>query len=368
MNISIGYFYKPLQYIIELKLIKLISQLHFFHRKVQAQQTTSLSQSLTSCSIGIPTVPTKSQSTTSNKRHEPKTTFSQFIQELIYSHENGKGRTIHLDKLCKMTTIEKRRLSDLFSSLCALDVCSKICSQCFRWNSMSNIDTTILKISRNLEERALIKKCEFAELFDANQSPSIGELSIKLIEVFLYFGEKELSLSSISKLLSPNPEKTKQVLRRIYLAAYFLEQFNILSHGSKRSVYIFVKDLNRIATHTFTEMSHEIDLKLIHHFRNSSATGFTSSNSQYSSAHTSTPTTPPNELARADAAPPQQDSFSLVISPAMTLLPLMNHIDIAYLNAVRLQRKTFMKCYLQKFNCLELNCSESFDPKYETQD
>ncbi|OHT00236.1 hypothetical protein TRFO_33107 [Tritrichomonas foetus] len=223
--------------------------------------------------------------------NENRTTFSHFIQDLIYKHENGKGRTIHLEKLCKVSSIEKRRLSDLFSVLCSLNVCTKICNQCFRWNSMANIKPAINNIAISLEERSRI--LTIGELFDANGSPPIGDLSIKLIEVFIFFGETEMNLPVIARLLSPKPEKTKQVLRRVYLAAYFLEQFNILSHGSGRGVYLFSLDCNEIMIKALEEMSQTKEL-------------------------------------------------------TTSLLPLLNRIDAQYLNSIKKARKEMMNEYLHR--------------------
>ncbi|OHS92747.1 hypothetical protein TRFO_12292 [Tritrichomonas foetus] len=223
--------------------------------------------------------------------NDAKSTFSHFIQDLIFKHENGKGRTIHLEKLCKVSSIEKRRLSDLFSVLCSLNVCTKICNQCFRWNSMGNVRSTLYNTAVQLEERSRIQT--ITDLFDANGSPPIGELSIKLIEVFLFFGESEMSLPIIARLLSPKPEKTKQVLRRVYLAAYFLEQFNILSHGSERGVYIFVHDTGDIMLHALNIISQNND-------------------------------------------------------PSTSLLPLLSRIDRQYLYSVKVVRKKIMDEYLHR--------------------
>ena len=357
----------------------------------------------------------------------PKATFSQFIQELIYSHENGKGRTIHLNKLCKVTSIEKRRLSDLFSALCSMDVCSKICSQCFRWNSMKNIDGAIYRIARNLEEHAIMNNQNITELFDANQSPSVGELSIKLVEVFIFFGESEMSLS---KLLSPKPEKIKQVLRRIYLAAYFLEQFNVLSHGSKRGMYIFVPDMNEISMHVLTDISHEIDIKIKNYFKNDSNKEQNNNGNQNrtlsffpptvtASSGSSSPSSPefinqtvssgPNTIISHDnlscsdhyspsfinssmqlrnsgqdmqiikpsnMGPQSKSSVFqtistapvqlLLITPTTSLLPLMSHIDQTYLNALRLQRKTYMNYYLNKTQRIDIPFNEFPDASFDS--
>lgn len=353
----------------------------------------------------------------------PKASFSQFIQELIYSHENGKGRTIHLNKLCKVTSIEKRRLSDLFSALCSLDVCSKICSQCYRWNSMKNIDNAIYHIARNLEEHAIMNYQNLNELFDANQSPSVGELSIKLIEVFIFFGESEMSLSVISKLLSPKPEKIKQVLRRIYLAAYFLEQFNVLSHGSKRGMYIFVPDMNEISLHVLNDISHEIDQKIKNYFSNDNGKEKNSNFNQNNvssfcpptitaSSGSSSPSSPEfinqsTSSAQNTIISQKNDHFTpsyidstvklnnngkdlqiskpsnqqksplfqtistasaplLLVTPTTALLPLMNHIDRTYLNALRLQRKSYMNFYLNKTQRMDISFSEYNDVSFDS--
>ena len=219
-----------------------------------------------------------------------------------------------MNKLCKVTSIEKRRLSDLFSALCSMDVCSKICSQCFRWNSMKNIDGAIYRIARNLEEHSILNYQNIHEIFDANQSPSVGELSIKLVEVFLFFGESEMSLSVISKLLSPKPEKIKQVLRRIYLAAYFLEQFNVLSHGSKRGMYIFVPDMNEISIRVLTDISHEIDLKVNKYFNNNSNNdqSNTSKENQYSCLSACSSTANSNSDSYSPSSPEYTNQSALL--------------------------------------------------------
>lgn len=275
---------------------------------------------------------------TSSKGNQiPKATFSQFIQELIYSHENGKGRTIHLNKLCKVTSIEKRRLSDLFSALCSMDVCSKICSQCFRWNSMKNIDGAIYRIARNLEEHAILNCQNMNELFDANQSPSVGELSIKLVEVFLFFGESEMSLSVISKLLSPKPEKIKQVLRRIYLAAYFLEQFNVLSHGSKRGMYIFVPDINEISIHVLTDISREIDLKVNNYFNNDNGNDHSNNNKNHRKTLNFCPPTVTSSSTLSSPSSPEFVNQSTHSIPAATIshetTPSKDQLSSPYINS-----------------------------------
>ncbi|OHT11572.1 hypothetical protein TRFO_18933 [Tritrichomonas foetus] len=193
-----------------------------------------------------------------------KMTFSQFIKEFIQknevenqklSHLNEPIKTIQLESLRRETSIEKRRLSDLFSVMTVLNICTKICSQCYQWNSIDNIHNALIDIGIKLEKKAI--RMPFEKLFETGPSPPIGELTTKIIEVFVYFGERKMSLTLIAKLLAPNRERVKKVLRRVYLTSYFLEQFDIISHGEERGIYQFNLDLNEISREVYQNLQNQ---------------------------------------------------------------------------------------------------------------
>lgn len=188
----------------------------------------------------------------SNHSRKEKPNFGQFIKNLVIEQENGNHDIIFMERLVEQSGIEKRRLADLFSALTALGVCSRIQVACYKWLSMEKIAENIKNISFILEKNSLT--IPVAELFDAAHSLSIGDLSIKLIEVFVYFGIREMTLKAIATICTINSSGSKQVLRRLYLVAYLLEQLGILTHTTIRGVYRCELNLKEIITDSINEL------------------------------------------------------------------------------------------------------------------
>lgn len=181
-----------------------------------------------------------------------KPNFAKFIKDLIVEMEQTNEKLIVMDNLVSSSNIEKRRLADLFSALTSLGICTRVHVQCYKWESMSVMNETIKQISFALEKRAL--NMPIAALFDAAHSLSVGDLSLKLLEVFCYFGIPEMTLKSVATVCTINGAGSKQVLRRLYLAAFLLEQLGVLSHSTIRGVYKCELDLMRISQYVFEEL------------------------------------------------------------------------------------------------------------------
>lgn len=185
-----------------------------------------------------------------SKREKPN--FGDFIRKLVRDQEKGNHEIIFMERLVECSGIEKRRLADLFSALTGLGICSRIQVACYKWESMEKIKESIKNISFILEKNAITMP--IAELFDAAHSLSVGDLSNKLIEVFCFFGIREMTLKSVASICTINGSGSKQVLRRLYLVAFLLEQLGILSHTKIRGVYRCELDLNEILKNSINQI------------------------------------------------------------------------------------------------------------------
>ncbi|EAX81440.1 hypothetical protein TVAG_554920 [Trichomonas vaginalis G3] len=179
-------------------------------------------------------------------------TFSHVIKKIITSIKSKPGEPIKVNIIAGEENCEKRRLYDLFNVLCSLGLCNKSIGKMYMWVGEENMLRTIQFEYEKFETEAI--QNEFWEFFKLPESPPIGQLTMMILVIFLFFGVHEMSLKQICLVLAQKRSKMTVLLRRLYLAAFFLEQLGLISHSLKIGSYQLNLDADTIVKATFDDM------------------------------------------------------------------------------------------------------------------
>lgn len=191
-------------------------------------------------------------------RKKQKVDFSQFISAIISRKETEEDKTIEFNLISEEVGIEKRRLYDLMNVLCSCGVCVKTDSHIYHWKGLNKIELTLVDLVKKKENQGILYK-NFQHLFALPESPSIGLLTTTLLSIYLYIGTQTLILHDVSKFLTNDTKKEKQITRRLYLVTYLLEQIKVLKHGSRNGEYEIVYNVKEIVKKALNEISSNDD-------------------------------------------------------------------------------------------------------------
>lgn len=185
----------------------------------------------------------------SNKR------FADIVRQIMRQYTEEKPQGIHVIKLSKEMQIEKRRLYDLFNILAALKVCNRIddTRQGFEWVDINMIPGAIKEIF--IETELKVQHGGIRSLLPLERSPSLGSLTRALLSIYFLTGCTKLNVKLLVILFAEKPIKYKQMLRRLYLVAFFLEQVDILKRTTSIGEYQILFDLNKYSMDAFQEMA-----------------------------------------------------------------------------------------------------------------
>ncbi|KAH0791367.1 hypothetical protein GPJ56_004722 [Histomonas meleagridis] len=191
----------------------------------------------------------------SNNNPKKKNGFSEFIINFLKQYENKIDFIIQINQLSIDSGVEKRRLYDLLNVLVACGICIKAGPHAYQWKGLSTLSNLLPSISRDIEIKALTEDLD--KLFYLPESPAIGTLAINFLGIFVYFGTQSLNIRDIAVFLSPDEEKSKPILRRLYLVAFLLERIGILKHSTKVGECLINADLKELTKSTLTALSVE---------------------------------------------------------------------------------------------------------------
>lgn len=169
--------------------------------------------------------------------------FQAVVQQIIAGHAEKRGEIVNIGSIAAEVKVEKRRIYDLFNFLASLNICKRMSPQSYLWIGMEEMAKKLKALFVDCEtkyQNGGHMEVKFAE----NSCPTIEELTIKLLIVFMYYMGTPLNLRVVASLLAPNPEKERPVLRRLYLVTYFMEQVGLITHHSHVGSYtaIFCTD------------------------------------------------------------------------------------------------------------------------------
>lgn len=165
------------------------------------------------------------------------------VQQIIAGHSDKRGEVVNIGSIAAEVNVEKRRIYDLFNFLASLNICKRMSPQSYLWIGMEEMMKKLRALFIDCETRYQIGE-NLEVRFEENSSPTIEELTIKLLMVFMYYMGTPLNLRVVASLLAPNQEKERPMLRRLYLVTYFMEQVGLVTHHSNVGSYtaIFCTD------------------------------------------------------------------------------------------------------------------------------
>ena len=166
----------------------------------------------------------------------PRMDLRDFMKEFLNTCQTNPTRLLDLNSYVIQYGVEKRRLYELFSVLCAIDVCVKNDhAQTYIWKGIQNLDQKIFQLGIETEMKALTTPLE--ELFEMNPSPKISEIAINYVKAVIYFMGSPLSFRTLAILMTKNQQKIGQIIRRLYPISTFLVGIDVLCEVEQKTVF-----------------------------------------------------------------------------------------------------------------------------------
>lgn len=147
---------------------------------------------------------------------------------------------------------DKRRQSDLFNILNALDVFTSHSERMVVWRGLSAVTSALIRFGIEKERESQTKT--ITEIFQVGVSPKLETLVRNFLTLYIFLGEKCLNIREVVMVMANSLEHSKKVLRRLYLVVFVLEQIGIIKHGHAYSHYILQEPLDVITSAIFEEV------------------------------------------------------------------------------------------------------------------
>lgn len=150
------------------------------------------------------------------------------------------GHAFSVAELAEIVSIDKRRIYDLFNVLSALGYATRHMDKTLTWNGSEGMAKTLVRELSGYELRSY--KEPIRTLFLMAEPPQIGALSLTIVAIYCFYGQRQMSLQEINLLLSSNKSRIQKFKRRLYLAAFFLENLRIIERTGKAGTYRLLID------------------------------------------------------------------------------------------------------------------------------
>ncbi|EAY02642.1 hypothetical protein TVAG_252930 [Trichomonas vaginalis G3] len=178
--------------------------------------------------------------------------FANTVKNVINLCHSKPGEYIKVSTMAEIENCEKRRFYDLFNVLCAIGLCTKSMNKVYCWAGEENMLFVIRQEYERVEKLAINQ--DFWSIFKMPESPPIGQLALTTITLFLFFGSTELALKQICLVMTQKRSKMSQLLRRLYLSAFFLEQIGLIMHSYQIGTYNLMIDSKSIVSEVFMNL------------------------------------------------------------------------------------------------------------------
>ena len=175
--------------------------------------------------------------------------FGVFIHRVIRQLQLSMNVPV---RFADIADCDKRRQSDLFNILDALQVFGHVSDKLVVWRGFGA--TTAAYVRKGVENEIKSYTHTIQEIFRVGTSPSLGTLVENFVSLYVYLGVDCLNIREVVNLMADSPEQAKKVLRRLYLVVFVLEQVGLLVHGFEYSSYVLKQPLDVILTAIFQEV------------------------------------------------------------------------------------------------------------------
>ena len=125
---------------------------------------------------------------------------------------------------------KRRSLFDFLSIVGVFGICEKLTAESYKWKGLNAALSSLSMIKQELEEQA--KEMSLLEIMDCSSSPTLQNITIAVMKLFLYLNVDKLDLRDMGKILSKGKVKYKTMLRKLYTVASCLEIAKIISRTS----------------------------------------------------------------------------------------------------------------------------------------
>lgn len=147
---------------------------------------------------------------------------------------------------------DKRRQSDLFNILEALEAFGHISDKLVIWRGLCTTPAAFIRIG--VQNELISHNKSLTEIFEVSTSPSLATIVVKFLSLYVFLGVDTLNIREVVNIMGTSPDHAKKVLRRLYLVVFVLEQIGVLSHGYAHSQYVLKLPLDMIVSSVFQEV------------------------------------------------------------------------------------------------------------------
>ncbi|OHT12405.1 hypothetical protein TRFO_17782 [Tritrichomonas foetus] len=166
------------------------------------------------------------------------------FKSIIQKYEKTRSHNINIMNVARKYNLQHRRVYDLFNLLTSLHVCKNVERGKISWVSMNEAMKTISYEYTKIECDSLTKP--MTSLFDLSSSPSLGQIALKFLSLYIYLDVQTLPLKSVLALFHNARCDIKSLERRVYLVLGMPEIMEILTHTKRTGDYTITFDFQPI--------------------------------------------------------------------------------------------------------------------------
>lgn len=185
----------------------------------------------------------------SEQRPTERQQFGNFIHRVLRQLELSQNVPV---RFADIADCDKRRQSDLYNILDALEVFGHISDKLVVWRGFGSTTAAFVRYGVQNELRGHDET--IVQIFKVGPSPSLATLVIKFISLYVFLGTNCLNIREVVNIMADSADHAKKVLRRLYLVVFVLEQVGVIDHGFAYSQYILKLPLDVIITAIFQEV------------------------------------------------------------------------------------------------------------------
>jgi hypothetical protein len=176
--------------------------------------------------------------------------FAERIQSVLRKLDRQKSVSF---RFSRFVHCNKRRQSDLFNIMDALDLFGHLPKNRLTWRGLQVVNATFVR--EGIENEIRSQTESIIQLFAVGQSPSLILLTNRFLTLYLFLGVQCINMRNAVILMSDNPEHSRKTLRRLYMVVFVLEQLHILQRDVVYSQYLITLPVVKVVNEIFDDLS-----------------------------------------------------------------------------------------------------------------
>ena len=183
---------------------------------------------------------------------------NQDLISIIKTLEESPSKPMTIFAIGHNSCISSKRLYELMNVACAIGACKKLEGTYYIWQGVDKINQRLVELYESAENEGSTKTLKEMFAVDEKVSPTIEELTTKLIKLYFYLGKHSVEINNVVTLFAANGSKSRTILRRLYCISNVLATFRIIDHPHHKAKFIINVNIDELAKRYYAKLTKEI--------------------------------------------------------------------------------------------------------------